>query len=312
MKVFVTGSTGFVGKHVMAELLARGFEVYAGARDIKKVGDIFGKRVTPVSTDFADKDAIRKALATVKPDAVIHLVGIISEIRAKGITFDSVHRQLAVDVYEAAKELGIKKAAHMSALGVHPDAPSYYHKSKLAAEQYLRASGLIYTIFRPSLIIGPEQKLFSDMQRFSGIAPIIPLPGGGMHRMQPVDVRDVAISFVAALEKDETDNRVYELCGPDVMSFRGMLEAIFSIWHRSVYYLNVPKRAMAFAGRVAETLMDNPPVSSDLIRMMWKDNICGLYGDAVTDGVRAVCGGDPVSFAESLKWALAVDEKKIR
>ncbi len=305
MKVFITGATGFVGRHVTAELLARGHEVFAGARDIAKVGRIFGKKVAPITSDFNDKDSIRRAMAAVMPDAVVHLIGIISEARSKGITFDSVHRQIPMNLYGAAKEHDIRKAVHMSALGVHPDAPSYYHKSKLAAEQYLRGSGISFTVFRPSLIIGPEQKLFSDMKRFTGIAPIVPLPGGGEHLMQPVDVRDVACAFASSLEKEETDNVVYELCGPDVKSFRSMLEAFFSVLQRSVYFMNLPAGAMRAAGMVAETLMDNPPVSSDLIRMMWKDNICGIYGGAVIDGVREVCGRAPVPFGESLKWALA-------
>jgi hypothetical protein len=71
-----------------------------------------------------------------------------------------------------------------------------------------------------------------------------------------------------------------------------------------VLFLNLPKCVMAWAGKVAETIMDDPPISSDLIRMMWKDNVCGLYGDALTDGVKAVCGREPIAFLESLKWSL--------
>jgi len=305
MKVFVTGATGFVGKYVVNELLAQGLEVHAAARDISRVRAIFGKRVSPVDADLSDRDSIRKALQIVMPDAIVHLIGIIAEIRSKGITFERVHLGIPSELYAIAKEIGIKKVVHMSALGVHPDAPSLYHKTKLRAEQALRASGLPHTIFRPSVIIGPEQKLFSDMRRFTGIVPLVPLPAGGEHRMQPVDVRDVARSFAASLVKTETDNRVYELCGPEVMSFRELLDAVFSMWQRRVLYLNLPKCVMIWAGRVAERIMDNPPISSDLIRMMWKDNVCGLYGDAVTCGVKAVSDNEPTAFLESLKWSLA-------
>jgi uncharacterized protein YbjT (DUF2867 family) len=305
MKVFVTGSTGFVGRYVVADLVAKGYDVFAGVRDIAKVSGIFGNQVAPAKTDFADKNSLRKTLLTVMPDAIVHLIGIISEVPSKGITFEQVHRQLPADLYQVAGELGIRKVVHMSALGVHPDAPSHYHRTKLMAEQNLRSSGLIYTIFRPSVIIGPGQKLFSDLRKFTGIAPVVPLPGGGKHLMQPVDVRDAACAFVSALEKSETDNRVYELCGQDVMSFRSILDAVFLVWRKKVYYLNVPERAMMWVGRIAESIMANPPVSSDLVRMMWKDNVCGLYGDADTDGVRAVCGRSPVPLLESLDWSLA-------
>jgi uncharacterized protein YbjT (DUF2867 family) len=304
MKVFVTGATGFVGKHVVNEMLLQGLEVYAAGRDVAKVGVVFGNLVSPVGADFTDQHSIRKALQTVMPDAIVHLIGIISEIRSKGITFERVHRGIPHDLYAVAKELGIKKIVHMSALGVHPDAPSQYHKTKLRGEQELRASGLTHTIFRPSVIIGPEQKLFFDMRKFTGMVPVVPLPAGGEHRMQPVDVRDIACAFVSSLMKTETDNRVYELCGPEAMRFREFLDAVFSIWQKKVLFLNIPKFVMTWAGKVAETVMDNPPISSDLMRMMWKDNVCGLYGDALTGGVKAVCGREPIAFLESLKWSL--------
>ena len=305
VRVFVTGATGFVGRHVVAELLARGHEVFAAVRDSSNFSTLLGGVVTTVSVDFTDKVSIRKALEAAAPDAVVHLIGIISESRSKGITFDSVHRKISEDLYAASKELGIKRAIHMSALGVHQDAPSYYHRTKLAAERFLRSSGLAYTIFRPSLIIGPGQKLFSDMRRFAGIVPLIPLPQGGKHMMQPVDVRDVACSFAGALDDETTCNNVYEICGPDVVTFRELLDSIFSSWQNDVFYLSMPKWFMSAAGQIAETIMDNAPLSADLVRMMWKDNICGIYGDAAADAVKKVCGRDPVALADSLRWALS-------
>ena len=244
MKIFVTGATGFVGMHVTNDLLARGFSVHAGARDVAKVDRIFGESVVPVEVDFSDKDSINRALTSIRPDVVVHLIGIIAERPSKGTTFDNVHFRLPMDLYEASKQVGVRKVVHMSALGVHPDAPSRYHKSKLRAEQVLRSSGMTYTIFRPSVIIGPEQKLFSDMKNITAMVPVVALPAGGSHLMQPVDVRDVACVFASAVTKSETDNKVYELCGPDVISLRKMLEAAFAIWKKRVLFLSVPKSAM--------------------------------------------------------------------
>ena len=311
MKIFVTGATGFIGLHVTNDLLARGFSVHAGARDVAKVDRIFGKRVVPVEVDFSDKDSINRVLTSIRPDVVVHLIGIIAEMPSKGTTFHNVHVRIPMDLYEASKKVGVRKVVHMSALGVHPDAPSRYHKSKLRAEQVLRSSGMTYTIFRPSFIIGPEQKLFSDMKNITAMVPVVALPAGGRHLMQPVDVRDVACVFASAVTKSETDNKVYELCGPDVISLRKMLETAFAIWKKRVLYLNVPKSMMALVGRVAESIMENAPVTCDLMRMMWKDNVCGLYGDSQQDGVRAVCSSEPVPFAESIKWSLGQQEKNV-
>src|SRR6202142_3295991 len=129
--------------------------------------------------------------------------------------------------------------------------------------------------------------------------------------MQPVDVRDVACVFASAVTKSETDNKVYELCGLDVISLRKMLEAAFAIWKKRVLYLSVPKSAMAVVRRVAESIMESAPVTSDLMRMMWKDTVCGLYGDSQRGGVRAVCSSEPVPFAESIKWSLGQQEKNV-
>ncbi len=305
MKVFVTGGTGFVGRYIISELLSKNFEVHAGVRDPEKVGRVFGNQVIPVKVDFSNKTSIRNAIVSVRPDYIVHLIGIIAESPSKGITFEKVHWEIPRDLYEASKDLGIKKTAHMSALGVHPDAPSRYYKSKLKAEQELRSSGVTCTIFRPSVIVGPEQKLFNDMRKLTKILPVVALPDGGKHLMQPVDVRDVACAFVASLQDSASDNKTYELCGPDVVSFRELLVKIFAIWRKKVFFTNVPKQVMSFAGRIAETFMDNPPVTSDLVLMMWKNNVCGIHGDAETGGVKALCRRDPTPLEQSLSWSMS-------
>jgi uncharacterized protein YbjT (DUF2867 family) len=306
MKVFVTGCTGFVGRHIVKELLLKGFTVYAGVRDTAKATTIFGDPVVPISVDFSDKNSIKKALFSAQPEYIVHLIGIISEAPSKGMTFEKVHWQIPRDLYNAAKDTGVRKIAHMSALGVHPEAPSRYHKSKLKAEQEVHDSGIPYTIFRPSVIIGPEQKLFTDMKKATNIFPVMGLPEGGKHMMQPVDVRDVACSFVSSLLDNRTD-KTFELCGPDVITFRQLLQEIFSIWNKKVLLMSVPKKIISVAGKIAEGVMDNPPVTSDLVLMMWKNNVCGLYGGAESDGVKALCGTDPRPFSEALKWSLQRD-----
>jgi nucleoside-diphosphate-sugar epimerase len=223
--VLVTGASGFVGSAVVEELLSRNFAVTAlvhryplkiGAGQVKSVqGDLFNDR--------ALDEAMRGC------DAVVHLVGIIMEKPARGITFERIHFQGTKNVVDAAKRKGIKRFVHMSALGSRPDAVSNYHKTKFAAEQYLRASGLEWTIFRPSLIHGPGGEFMRMEARWARrtAPPFLFMPYfgagvmgfGGAGKLQPVFVGDVARAFVDALEKRKTIGEIYLLAGPDELTW---------------------------------------------------------------------------------------------
>ena len=302
MRVFVTGGTGFVGRYVVRELLNRGHEVFLGVRNVSRARSLFGEGVKAVEVNFSEKGSVTRVLRDSEPEVLIHLIGILSEIRSRGVTFEEVHYRFSVNLYDVARELGIKRALHMSALGTEDRAPSRYHQTKRWAEKHLIESGISYIIFRPSLILGPEQRLFADMDRITRLVPLVALPGGGDYRFQPVDVRDVAGCFAEALEKGHEG--IYELCGTEEVSFRELLEEIFSFLNRKVLMIPVPKRLMYYMGKVAEKLVEPPPFSSDQILMMWKENVCGLSEDAYPDGVRRILGRDPIPYKESLRWAL--------
>src|SRR5688500_15096177 len=149
-RVFVTGGSGFVGSAVLDELLSRGYQVKAlvnrrklDRSDVQLIeGGLFN--------DKALDEGMRGC------DAVIHLVGIIMQRPSKGITFERMHIQGTRHVVDAAKRNGVKRYVHMSALGTRRDAVSDYHRTKFRAEEYVRASALDWTIFRPSFIHGPR------------------------------------------------------------------------------------------------------------------------------------------------------------
>jgi NADH dehydrogenase len=305
MKVLVTGATGFVGRHVVDELLKLGYTVGCIVRDVSKLEHLFGDKVEPYISDLGDKKSLLKVFEEFEPDFLIHLVGILVEDRRHAQTFMKVHYLYSKTLYEVSKEYGrLRKVVHMSALGTHPDAPSMYHRTKFMAEEELRKSDLNYTIMRPSLILGPEQRLFWDMWKITKFLPIVALPGGGSYLFQPVDVRDVVCAFVNALKADESDGKTYELCGSQKVSFRELLEDIFSFWRRRVLLLPLPRAAMYLGGLLVEKLLQPPPFSSDQMLMMWRGNVCGLDQDVESNGVKKLCGREPVPYEESLRWSL--------
>ncbi|MCX8060453.1 MAG: NAD-dependent epimerase/dehydratase family protein, partial [Aquificaceae bacterium] len=279
MRVLVTGGTGFVGRHVVRELLSRGYRVGCLVRDAGKALKVLGQSVELYRVDFEDRALLKEVFQAFRPDFLVHLVGILYEDKKRGHTFTKVHHLYSKHLYETAREIGsVKRVVHMSALGTHPEAPSAYHRTKYEAEQELKKSGIDHTIMRPSLILGPEQKLFGDLWSITKYLRIMALPDGGRHLFQPVDVRDVACAFARALELKE-GSKTYELCGSRKVSFAQLLRETFRSWGRKVFLLPVPKSLMYAGGLVVERLVHPPPFTSDQMLMMWKDNICGLDPD---------------------------------
>jgi uncharacterized protein YbjT (DUF2867 family) len=179
MQVLVTGASGFVGNEVVKELLAQGRQVRALVRRGSEKKLQARERVEIAFGDCLDPEAV--ALAAAGCDAVIHLVGIIREFPGRGITFEQVHVQATRNVVGAAKNAGVRRYLHMSALGARPEPADPYHVTNFRADEYVIHSGLTYTIFRPSVIYGPEDQSINLFARHirrlaffpsSGTAPI--------------------------------------------------------------------------------------------------------------------------------------------
>lgn len=230
-KVFVTGGSGFVGQAVITELTTRGYGVHAlvNRGQIASAGN-----VQSFNGSMFDDAVLTAAIAGC--DAVIHLVGIIMENPSKGATFDRIHHQGTRHVVDAAKRAGVKRYVHMSALGVRPNAVSAYHRTKFEAEEYVRSSGLDWTIIRPSLIHGPKGEFMRMEAKWARrqAAPFLFMPyfgagllgRGGAGKLQPVYVNDVARAFVDSLEKPQTIGEIYPLGGPHQLTWFELHRAV--------------------------------------------------------------------------------------
>ncbi len=242
LTVALTGGTGFVGRHVLPKLLAEGHEVRALVRDQAR-WDTIDKRVHRIEGDLFDDEAVHELVEGV--DAVVHLVGIIMEKPKQGQTFERVHVESTRRLIEATRAAaahrqsqgrgGAVKWAHMSALGSRPNAVSMYHRTKWQAEELVRGSGLDYTIFRPSIIHGPDGEFMQMVRGFwCGFFPpfIVPYFGagplgtGGAGRLQPVYVDDVATCFTSALTNPKASGETYPLGGPLAVTWPQLYEAV--------------------------------------------------------------------------------------
>ena len=310
MKILVTGGTGFVGTHLVNALLRRGHAVAVLSRRPGAARNRYNRRVEIVPGDVLDSSSL--ALAADGREAVIHLVGIISE---KGDqTFDRMHREAAERVVAAARQAGVARLLHMSAMGAADDSPSEYGRTKAAGERVVRASGLEWTIFRPSIIFGPGDgfvTLLAGIVR--GNPGFIPVIGPGTTRFIPVSVYDVARVYGTALEKPETIGRIFEVGGPETFTLDELYREIaLAVGKRRKPLVHFPLWWGRFlAGRfewlAKKGWIDAPPLTRDQLRSLSRDNT------ADTSQTVAVFGGEWRSFRagihEYLHGAMRHDPK---
>ncbi len=291
MLVAVTGGTGFVGTAVVSELVNAGHEVRLLSR---KAPETVPEGARHVKGSVVTGEGLETLVEGV--DSVIHLVGIIREAGTN--TFKTVHHEGTVNILVAASRAGVRRYLHMSAMGTRENAKSAYHRTKWAAEEAVRASGLDWTIFRPSTIFGPGDSFINMLAGTMRKTPIMPVIGGGWNLMQPVFVRDVAASFRSALESETHKGKTYELGGPDIFTLKQILQIILQTINKKRIFISVPMQVIALVALVADHLGITLPVTPDQLIMLGEDNI-RTGGDPVDE-----LGIEWTPFEEGIKQYL--------
>jgi NADH dehydrogenase len=270
-RVFVTGGTGFVGKHVVRALLAQGFLVRCLVRPGSE-RDLRGfESIDRVPGDVLEPERLAPSLEGCV--ALLHLVGIIRERRGRGITFERLHTQATRNMVALARAAGIKRYVQMSALGTRPGARARYHRTKWEAEEAVRASDLDWTILRPSVIFGRGDDFVSMLGRMVKRLPLVPVLGDGRYRLQPISVEQVAEGFARVLRTAASVRQTYDVAGPVPYTFVDLLDEIGRALGRPhVRKIHVPLGAVRAMTRMLEWL-PLYPVSTDQLVMLQEESV---------------------------------------
>ena len=288
-KILVTGATGFVGRHVVRELVTRGHSVRALVHTPERAS------VLPAAAEMVEGDVLNSntlAAAFEGVQAVVHLVAVVRE-RA-GRSFQDVNYGGTANVLQAAEAAGVGRIVHASAMGAGSDPAVRYLYSRWMAEEELGRSELAHTILRFSVAFGPGDEFFNVLAALVKVFPLVPVPGDGSPVFQPIHVQDVARCLALSVEDAGNESKTLDVAGTERFTYDELLNTIASVVGAKIAKVHLPLALVRPAAAVLETLSPRPPVTREQLKMLGIDSV------APPDAVRREFGFEPMLLKENL------------
>lgn len=293
-RYFIAGGTGFVGSALVEALLKQGLSVKALARDQKKALSLKEKGIEPHTGDITQRDSLKDALKGV--DTVVHLVGIMEGSPQE---FKRIHVQGTENLLDEALKAGVKLFFYQSALGASLKGDTPYEKTKAMAEELVISSGIPYIIFRPSLIIGRWDGFTKRLVDLIKALPVIPVPGSGRARFQPIYIEDWIRAFLIAVIEKKEKNKLYEFGGPQYLTYNEIITTLMEAMGVKKPLIHIPHWLIKTglpAGRLMKKLgADIPLPTLDQLNLLRKDNITD------PDSIKKHFGFEPLSYREAMR-----------
>lgn len=270
--VTVFGGSGFIGRYTVRRLAASGARVRVAVRKtntanfLKPMGEV--GQISLEAVHLAKTDDLKPFVEG--STHVVNAVGILSEWGNQ--TFSAVQAQAPGKIARAAAAVGVRHLVHVSAIGADASSQSTYAQTKAAGEAAVREAFPTATILRPSVVFGAEDAFFNRFAGMAQFSPALPLIGGGKTRFQPVYVDDVAAAIVTALNSDEAQGETYELGGPDVYTFKELMQYLLKVIDKKRALISLPFGVANFQARLAE-LLPNPLLTRDQVTLLKSDNV---------------------------------------
>ena len=279
--ILVLGGSGFIGRHLIAQLAREGMRITVPSRRREHAKHlILLPTVDVIQTDVFASGVLERLVSG--KDAVINLIGILHSRHGRpdergpndyGPDFARVHVEFPQAVVATCRAAGARRLLHMSALGASASAPSEYLRSKAIGEQaVLAAEDLDVTAFRPSVVFGPEDRFLNQFAMLARFMPVLapPCPNA---KFQPVYVGDVARAMIAALDDPEARGRRHELCGPRVYTLKQLIECVCAITGRRRLVLELPDQLSYLSALLLEC-SPGPLMTRDNYYSMQVPNVC--------------------------------------
>lgn len=275
-KILVLGGSGFIGRHLVSLLVEQGHAVTVPTRRRERAKHlILLPTVDVVEADIFDEPSLSQLVRGC--DAVVNLVGVLQSSAGKpyGPQFARAHVELPRKLADACLGAGVRRILHMSALRARADAPSEYLRSKGEAEAWMlaRQKDFDVTVFRPSVVFGPEDRFLNLFARLARCLPVF-LLGCADARFQPVYVGDVARVMAASLWKHDSYGCAYDLCGPTVYTLRELVSYSARVSGHPRFIIGL-RPGMAYAQAWMMECLPGKLMSRDNFRSMQVDNVCG-------------------------------------
>jgi uncharacterized protein YbjT (DUF2867 family) len=281
--VTIFGGSGFVGRHTVRALAKDGFRVRAASRRpdlagyLQPMGNV--GQIQPVQANLRFPESVRRAAEGAS--VVVNAVGILAGTGAQ--TFTAIHAAGARAVAKAAREAGAQRFVHISAIGASRSSRANYALTKAAGEAAVLEEFPGAVIIRPSIVFGPEDEFFNRFAAMARVSPVLPLIGGGKTRFQPIYVGDLAAAISFAASGGAKPGTTYEVGGPEVLSFRELLERTLAYSGRSRGFISMPFWLAKLQALLTWPLPNSlRPLTVDQGRLLQTDNV--VSADAIKDG----------------------------
>jgi uncharacterized protein YbjT (DUF2867 family) len=294
--ILITGATGYVGRHLVACLVAQGERPRCLVREMNrakrmlpadKVELVQGATTSPASLDAAVQGV----------DTIVHAAFLTADRKqSAGNEYERTNVQGTANLVKAAKKAGVKRIIEISGLGTRPDKPGSYMQGRYLAEKMLKESGLDWTIIQPSVLFGKNAPFIKGLADLIRTSPVVPLIGGGKIMFQPIYVEDVVTVIIKVLEDPvSTTNKTYTIGGPAYYSFTQMIDVLLQAMHKQRIKVPAPTSLVGVGAAVMEAVLPRPPLTKAAMTLFTFDNTTDLQS------VERDFGFTPMSFTTYMK-----------
>lgn len=294
--ILITGATGYIGRHLVARMVAQGERPRCLVRDLKRTGQILpADKVELVQGDTLDPKALKAAMQGV--DTIVHAAFITADHKqSMGNHYEDTNVRGTGNLIRAAKEAGVKHIIEISGLGTKQDKPGSYMQGRYLSEQMLKDSGLDWTIIQPSVLFGKDAPFIKGLTDLIRTAPVVPLIGGGKTMFQPIYVEDVVTVIMKVLEDPaKTNGKTYTIGGPEYYSFSQVIDILLDTMHTSRIKAPAPTALVGVGAAVMEAVLPKPPLTKAAMALFSFDNTTDKQS------VERDFGFVPLSFREYMQ-----------